>query len=219
MTPDTPATHQQPPTAFPYAIAMRFGLYTLLLGIIAVLLPFLVNRVGTDGFFAERGPVEITQVLLLLAMIALYVLYTRTLPQYRELSIILAAFCLFATLRELDFLLDHTIPVAGWKIAGIIPLSLAWFSRKYWQRILQQINTFANTRAFTLLWSGLIMVVIIAQLLGTTSLFQAMMGENYDRFYKRVIEESAELLGYIMLLCGTIEYHFCLQNHISTPHS
>lgn len=203
-------TNEHMHAIFPYRVALRFVLYTLAIGFVAVMLPLLVQHVGMDGFFAERGPVEITQTLLLLAMIAVYLLYARTSPQYRELSIMLAAVCLFAALRELDFALDHMIPVIGWKIAGIIPLGIAGLMFCRWQRIQPQIHAFANTRAFALLWSGFITVVIIAQLLGTTSLFQAMMGENYERFYKRVIEESAELLGYVILFCGTIEYGFCL---------
>jgi len=200
---------------FPAGVAIRFGLYTLVMGLVAALLPHLVNLSGKGSFFAERGPVEILQVFLLFGMVANLLLHARSKPDSRELSVILAAFPLFAACRELDFLLDQLIPVIGWKIAGLLPLGAAWFVYARRQRVLREIQSFVNTRSFSLLWSGCILVVIVAQLLGNTYLFETMMGDQYDRIYKRFIEESAELLGYIVLFCGTIEYRFCLRK--ATP--
>jgi hypothetical protein len=192
-------------------VICRYALYTLLLGCSAALLPQLVGRFGINGFFAERGPVEIAQVLLLVAMIFLYLAFARTYPCWCELSYILAMLSAFALLRELDFALDHTIPIVGWKIAGILPLVIAILLYRKWSGICLQITEFTRTRAFSLLWAGLMTVMIIAQLLGTTSLFQAMMGDAYNRIYKRIIEESGELMGYLILLFGTIEYGVCCQ--------
>ncbi|MFP4532385.1 MAG: hypothetical protein ACLFNS_06860 [Desulfobacterales bacterium] len=42
-------------------------------------------------------------------------------------------------------------------------------------------------------------------LLGHGDFLQSLMGDNYDRSYKRVIEESLELMGYILVFAGTIE--------------
>lgn len=117
----------------------------------------------------------------------------------------------FALLRELDFALDRTIPIVGWKIAGVLPLVIAILLYRKWSSICLQITEFTRTRAFSLLWAGLMTVIIIAQLLGTTSWFQAMMGDSYNWIYKRIIEESGELMGYIILLFGAIEYGVCCQ--------
>lgn len=51
----------------------------------------------------------------------------------------------------------------------------------------------------------MIVAVPIAQLLGHAAFLESLMGENYMRAYKRVIEESGELLGYLLLLEGSIE--------------
>ncbi len=198
---------------FPTWIALRFLAYILVLIAIGSIPPFFAAQASGSGFFAERGPVEITQAALLLGMLILFLQFRHTMPQWKLLSTLLAACCLFAICRELDFLLDHWIPVVGWESAGIIPLVAAVYSYRKHSLFLAQLVPFLRTRAFGLLWAGLVITIVIAQLIGTSDLFQAMMGNDYVRHYKRVIEESIELLGYAMLLCGCIEYGFCCNEH------
>lgn len=50
-----------------------------------------------------------------------------------------------------------------------------------------------------------IVAVPISQLLGHGDFLQALMGDKYDRSYKRVIEETLGLMGYILVFAGTVE--------------
>lgn len=209
----TGTRHDQANPSFPTWIVLRFLFHTLVLILIGSILPLFAGESSGSGFYAERGPIEIMQLLLLLVMFVLFLFYGRLMPQWRHLSIFLAGFPLFALLRETDFLLGHWIPLVGWKIAGVVVIGVAVWAYRHWTLLLPQMVLFMRTRAFGLIWAGTAIVVVLAQLLGTSDLLQAMMGEDYVRHYKRVIEESCELLGYAVLLCGTIEYGFCCNEH------
>lgn len=74
-----------------------------------------------------------------------------------------------------------------------------------WRELNRQIATFLSSRAFATLWAGFIVAVPVAQLLGHGPFLETLMGDDDERSYKRVIEESGELIGSILLLAGSIE--------------
>ena len=68
-----------------------------------------------------------------------------------------------------------------------------------------QIEQFIRTRSFALLWCGFIVAVPYAQLVGHGNFLELLMGDDYMRDYKRVIEELGELLGYLLIMVGSLE--------------
>jgi hypothetical protein len=50
--------------------------------------------------------------------------------------------------------------------------------------------------------------MVFARLFGQKVLWKTMMGENYVRLTVRAIEESCELVGYLLILIGAIECLF-----------
>lgn len=50
------------------------------------------------------------------------------------------------------------------------------------------------------------MAVPFAQLVGHGNFLQIIMGDDYVRDYKRVIEELGELFGYLLLVIGSVEF-------------
>jgi len=60
----------------------------------------------------------------------------------------------------------------------------------------------------TLLIAGAIIIFVFVQIVGQESLWQAILGEHYQRIVKLAVEEFIELSGYFLWLIGTIEYLF-----------
>ena len=62
-----------------------------------------------------------------------------------------------------------------------------------------------ESNGFFLLWAGFIIAIPVAQLVGNGAFLQAIMNDDYSRDYRRIIEEIGELMGYGLILVGSIE--------------
>ncbi len=192
-------------------VIIRFAAYTLAIFIITALLTPLAEYKDIYFIFTENGPVEWLQLGMLVAASVLFFSVFFSLPAFRELFLILASVSAFAAVRELDSVLDKAIPWIGWKIGFALLLfaaALAWTKR---DKVKRQLGHYLSSPGFVVLWAGFIVAVPIAQLLGHAVFLESLMGENYLRAYKRVIEESGELLGYLLLLEGSIESLVCMK--------
>ncbi|MFO7897557.1 MAG: hypothetical protein R6V58_00680 [Planctomycetota bacterium] len=186
-------------------VAVRFVLYTAAVFLFLILLPHLV-RDAHIGAFRENGPVESLQVALLLTAALLFLLGARPRGGARQLLVCLAFVTLFGVARELDSALEAWVPVFNWKgPAAIVALAGAVYFFSHLRVVLTQLRAFVGTAPFALLWSGAVQSLIVAQLLGHGHFLKALIGEDYTRSYKRVLEESGELCGYSILLFGAVE--------------
>jgi hypothetical protein len=185
-------------------IVLRFTLYTLVIFSFTASAPLIIQYGGII-VFKENGPIEWLQFGLLVGTSAIFLAGSFVVPVFRQLFLLLASVSAFGVVRELDVLLDDMIPWIGWKIGLVIVLyavGLAYVNRGILKR---QTTRFISSRAFAMLWAGFVVTIPIAQLLGHGIFLQLVMGDDYVRHYKRVIEESVELVGYFMLFVGSVE--------------
>ena len=116
-------------------------------------------------------------------------------------------------IRELDgFLETHLFEYAWQLLAFCVVLPTLWFVFRNLSRFVSQISHLSNTFAFGLLFSGTLVVYVFARLFGRAVIWKALMTEEkYMRSVKDVAEEGIELLGYTIILMGTIElFLLCL---------
>lgn len=191
-----------------YCLAARMALYTLAIFALMFSLPHIFAR-GGFALFVENGVVEWFQFVLLTSitmMLLVAIIWSRTFRQ-----ILLVLFCLtaFATVRELDAILDRIVPYVGWKLAAAVPAALFVYVVAGWRRYKPQFRWFLFTPSIFLFWSGFVVAVPVAQMLGNGDLLQEIMGNSYEARFKRVIEETGESIGYVILLFAAIE---CLVN-------
>jgi len=186
----------------------RFVIYTALITALCVQLPSIIAD-GDVQPFTENHWVEWLQFSLVVGASGLLLAAGRLTPDWRELMLLLAGFCALAALRELDALLDAIVPWLGWKLGPlvILPLMLGLVIARP-GRLGRQFSRFVGSPAFVLGWAGFMLVVPIAQLIGHGPFLEALLGEHYHRAYKHVIEESAELIGYMMLAAAAVEAWF-----------
>ncbi|HUF40669.1 MAG TPA: hypothetical protein VMR20_01835, partial [Verrucomicrobiae bacterium] len=173
-------------------ILLRFTAYTVALFISTAALPLLVK--GDIVLFKENGPIEWFQFGLLVVATAVFVRGALSMPDFRKLFFLLAAISAFAAIRELDVFLHRMIPGIGWKIG--IPLILYALISAYRNRecLKQQLSHFLASRAFAIVWAGFLVAVPFGQLIGHGAFLQLVMGDDYNRDYKRVIEEILEVM-------------------------
>ena len=187
-------------------VLTRFIIYTLIVFSIALSLPVIIEY-GDITVFSENGPIEWIQLSLIWLSVLFFAIDARLEKcEFKQLFYILATFLAIAGIREMDLIFDRLIPVLGWKlpafvcIAGIILINL-----KSKSKLQIQIEQFIRTRSFALLWCGFIVAVPYAQLVGHGNFLELLMGDDYMRDYKRVIEELGELMGYLLIMVGSLE--------------
>lgn len=186
------------------SIIVRFIFYTLIVFGLTSLLPAIVVNEDIKAF-KENGPIEWFQLCLITATSLLFY-YRSRISNTRELYYLISLIAAVAVSREMDSLLFDIFPKIGWKLPVIILVFLIFKLCKQKHFILStQMNDFLGSRVFSLLWCGFIVAVPFAQLVGHGDFLKSLMGDDYDRGYKRVIEETGELMGYLILFVGSIE--------------
>jgi len=187
-------------------LAVRYFIFTAvifltILGIIA-LTPFY----GAD-LFSEGSPLEWGHVIIMALAAIVFFWTVRAAPSVAAVSVLLAHLPLLAVARELDAFFKSLIPIFGWQLPfyGVFASGAVHFWRKR-VRILAQLHVLCGHRAFALMWSGLMVAIPFAQLVGHGPFLESLFGADYERPMKRVIEEVSETVGYMIILMAAIDW-------------
>ncbi len=205
MANDVTQQRQESPPARVGALIARFATYTATLGGMLALLPHLTLHMDV-AIFGEGGAVEWAQFGVLLLAVAGFAFGAARLPRFRQCFLLLALAAAVALVREADSPLNAVLPHVGWKLpATLVVLAAVILIWREPARLGAQMKQFASCRGLPLLWAGLVVAVLFAQLVGHGRFLQLLMKQDYVRDYKRVVEELGELFGYVLVLFGTIE--------------
>ena len=161
------------------------------------------DRFGTS----EYSPVELVQVVILVVCCLLYGWVSRHCPSQRPLAVPFCRIGIVFIIRELDYFLDRFIGDNFWQVLVAIVGSLVavylWRNgrrfRIAWLRIWP-------SPGLTLLFAGAAILFTFVRLIGHEPLWQALLGDGYQRIVKLAVEELMEIAGYYFWLIGTIEY-------------
>ena len=199
------------------AIMARFSAYTVAVFALALSLPLVIEH-GDIVLFKENGPIEWFQCALLLVTSSLFFLGSYQLSHCRQVFVLIGLVSAFAAIRELDAFLDQRIPWVGWKIGFLPILGAVYLACVHKNLIARQLPLFLASSGFVILWAGFLIAVPVAQLVGHGAFLQAVMGDDYNRGYKRVIEETLETVGYILFLIGSFESLLHVKTKLSERH-
>ncbi len=188
-------------------VIVRFAAYTVVLLVAHALLPKVARRGDFYTFiFKEGGPIEWCQIGMLMMAAAVFVLGAWRIQAFSQWLAFLALVTTFACVRELDSFFDALVPPFGWQLpAFLVAGGMVLIVLRNPEGFLSQAEVSVRHRSFGLLWAGFVVAVVFAQLVGHGSFLKALMGQDYIRDYKRVIEELGELFGYALLLIGSVE--------------
>lgn len=188
------------------AVSFRYGFFTLLV----LLLIFGIWWLGASrgvALFSEGSPLEWLQLGLLAGTFLTALHGAVKCPRFKQLMRILAILPALAIVRELDATLDTMIPKLGWHLPFhmiLIPsVFYGWSNRTI---LARQLKMFVGNRSFGLMWAGLMVSMPFAQLIGHGDFLEQLFGNDYQRPFKRLIEECCELLGYLLILLASIDW-------------
>lgn len=186
--------------------ALRFFIYSLILGGLVLALTWEAKRTPIDQLFSEQSLIEYFQEGALLIAVLFCVAMGRINPNRRALAWILGGAALMAFIRELDAFLDARVFDGAWQVLVSLSLIVVVY-RVYAHRkgLKESVAWFINRSSFGLMASGFITVFIYSRLIGRTVFWEAVMGDRYIRSVKNLAEEGTELLGYALILIGVIE--------------
>jgi len=187
------------------AVASRLALYTGVLLATYALLPEIVRN-GDFAVFKEAGPIEWLQFLMLAATACMFLAGGLMFRALRQWFVVLAVLSLTACIRELDSVFDALLPYVGWQLPAVVMICVGvvtvWRNPR---RFVRQAEEAVSRRGFAILWAGFVVAIVFAQLVGHGPFLKELMGDDYVRDYKRVIEELGELFGYALLVMGSVE--------------
>lgn len=188
-----------------YLIFLRYVIYTVLIFAFGTILPTLAEK-GDIRLFKEGGLFEWCQFMILTLLCIIFLLAGCNIKRRRELLFVLAMISGMAMIRELDSLLDDIIPVIGWKLPMTVLVAWGIFYVFDKREVLpDQIRECIRKRSFAILWAGFVFAVPMAQLIGHGDFLRSILGDDYTRNYKRIVEETGEMGGYLMILIGAVE--------------
>ena len=189
------------------SIAARAILYMLLLACVALLplLDIVTKPFGREILFTEYSFVQLAQSLALVMGIvaAGLLLYRKVLPQ---LSFLIVVLLTCALVREADSFLDQLVDGLWQAMVTLILVGAVFHLAAQRKAVNAQIEWLCGHFSLGLMMSGFVIVTGFARYFGQGALWKKIMGEHYNISVKYFAEESIELLGYVLLTIGVIEF-------------
>lgn len=198
---------------------VRYLLYFLLVAVITAILTQLEvaypGSLRLQVFTAEHdtlgtseySPVEMIQPLILIICGLLMAWVATNYASQRPIAFLFGGLALAFMIRELDYFLDRYLADNLWQVMIAVPgaLVIAYTYRQR-KRLGIALGRIWPSPGLALLFAGAVVLFAFVRLVGHEPLWQAILGDQYQRVVKLAVEELIELLGYLLWLIGTIEY-------------
>jgi hypothetical protein len=160
--------------------------------------------------FDEHSIIENIQLTFLITSGVLFLLEGILYKKYRVVLFLLTSLSFLASFRELDLYLDRNLPIVGWKIGYIIPISAIIYAIKNKRNLRNTLIDFYASSSFYMMCCALIIILPIAQCIGHGPFVRDVMGNFRVADIKELFEESGEIMGYFLLVLSSIEFYLGL---------
>ena len=181
----------------------------LLLAVMIATVPITVtfDVVQLDNRVGETSVTELTQELLLAISVLLFLITAIRRPESRGFLVLVTGFLACMLIREGDMWFD-LISHGFWVYPATLCAAVSIYAAKRNRgTVLSSMGEYTRSQSFAFMAVGLLIVLVFSRLFGTQSLWQEIMQNNYDPFYKTVIQEGIELLGYWLVLAGSVLHY------------
>jgi len=184
-------------------LLVRYAVYVILLFFQYLLLTYVI--LPENWSFSENGIIECIQLALLFLLCIALAVNSLIFVHVRKVLLLLLSCSVLALARELDKILDKCIPFFGWQAVFLLLVPVILLQFRNWRELRRQLVQFIPCPAMGIFLTAIIVIIPLAQCLGDGDYLRAAMGDDYIRKYKTLFEESMELYGYLLLLCGALE--------------
>ena len=93
-----------------------------------------------------------------------------------------------------------------WEVLAVGLIAyMGYFLYLHWQDIKQQLTRILAVPPAGLLFSGFLTVIVFSRFFGQGLIWEYALQEHYVRLVQRIVEETCESFGYLLLVFGCIE--------------
>jgi hypothetical protein len=178
----------------------RFLLYAALMVMLNLIYFHDATHITDTGKFGENSWTEILQEVFLFISGCIFLVISRYDIGLRPVSNLGAIFFFISFIRELNnfipFWLYLEIPL--FILAGV----LIYF---HFSKLESSILRFLHNRTIAWLVIGFLVTFVFSRFFGKTVFWEHLLENSYNRWAKNAAEEGVELLGYTLMLMGSIE--------------
>lgn len=169
--------------------------------------------IGLEGYehqtlaqYNENTLTEHMQDILTLLSSLLFLYAARLDDKLKVASTLLAGLLAMMFVRESDSLLDHNIYDGAWETLVLcIGIALVIFLRGRFSTIYSSLKAYSETTCYGTFLAGLVVILAFSRVMGRGSFWTSVMGENYIRIVKNIVEEGTETLGYTLIFISAVE--------------
>lgn len=184
----------------------RAFLYVLFIVGVAQLITLEGYSQLSESTYNEVSLTEKLQDLFGFLSCVFFLVAARMNVELRPIAVMLAALTGMMFIRESDSFLDHNVFDGAWQVlVSAVIVVTAVFLKKQSQPIKSAIMAYARLPSAGVLLSGILVTFVFSRLFGRRSFWEAVMGDNYIRVVKNVVEEGTELMGYALILIAALE--------------
>lgn len=194
-------------------IARGFGEF-FLLALLSLVAPLCVyidivvlgHEVSLDS---EIWLTENTQEILILmaALTMAYAAWQR--PGERGFLVLVAGFFGCMLIRELDVILDAVWHGFWFWPALLLAAGAIGYATTLGRgTVLEPMAEFFDTRAWSYVLFGLVVVLVFSRVFGSGSLLWShVMSSHYEQIFKEALQEGLELFGYVFIAYGSVRLY------------
>lgn len=165
-----------------------------------------IARLQEVAQFNEDGVVESLELALLLAIVAASVLTAIRHPEVGATALLFGGWIGLAAIREQDQWFDQWFHGCWMVPASLLGAGLAVHAWRRRRELRPGLMAFVHSPGWGLFVSGVLISMVFARLMGKKDLWSHLIeSPRLARNLKNMVEESLEVAGYALLLCGVIE--------------
>ncbi|WP_025563406.1 hypothetical protein [Psychromonas sp. SP041] len=184
----------------------RAFIYLIALAGVAYLIGLEGYDLKTLAHYDENTLTEHMQDILTLSSSLLFLYAARLDDKLKVASTLLAALLAMMFVRESDSLLDQNVYDGAWETLVLcIGIVLAFFLRGKFSTIYSSLKAYSETACYGTFLAGLVVLLAFSRVMGRGTFWTSVMGENYMRIVKNIVEEGTETLGYTLIFISAIE--------------
>ena len=185
---------------------LRAFLYLISFAGVAYLIDLEGVQYQTLAQYDEHTLTEHMQDILTLSSSLLFLYAARLDNKLKVASTLLAALLAMMFVRESDSLLDQSLYDGAWETLVLcIGIVLVFFLRGKFSTIYSSLKAYSETACYGTFLAGLVVLLAFSRVMGRGSFWTSVMGENYMRVVKNIVEEGTETLGYTLIFISAVE--------------
>ncbi|MGY0561066.1 hypothetical protein ACW7G2_10165 [Luteimonas sp. A277] len=183
---------------------VRAGALWCLMAIPAVALLVDIQWLGNS--VGEHSLVESIQLLLLAVTAAAFLTLARGNPGERRFAVLAAGFFICMAIRETDAAWDLVFDGLWQILVAAVALAAVAYAAADWRAALRAMARFVSSRSGVLMILALGILLVHSRLLGMSLIWEGLLDEQYLRVFKNAVEETTELLAYVLISTSGIAY-------------